>query len=407
LDLKSAINMAVFEYKAIDLDSSATGGTIVADSPSQARELLRAGGLTVTRVLPLRQKRLLLPGRKSPRSQREVLAFVRELATLLRAGIPLLSALDTLSQQRGRHFGAMVQDLADKVTAGVNLGDAMSAHKEYFDDLCVSIVAVGENTGSLDAALQRLADYKEKSAGLSNRLTTALIYPAIVLALGLAVAVFLMSYVVPNLLTALNQAGRELPAVTRAVKSISDLLRGWWWLLLIAAAAVAVGVRALLATDRGRLASDRLILRLPLIGPLARKENTSRLAVMLAALLRSGLPFVEALQIARGTTRNRVFRSALSDYQEAVIAGADVAAPLEKSGVFAPMVVQMLAVGQKSGQLEEMLEQLAQAYDQQVATATSRLTAVAEPLLIVLMAILVGFIAFATILPILELSNVL
>ena len=171
--------------------------------------------------------------------------------------------------------------------------------------------------------------------------------------------------------------------------------------------AVAVLAHLILKTDKGRLAADRLTLRLPVLGDLVRKENTSRMAVVLGALLRSGLQFVEALRITRQTVRNRVFQAALVDYESAVTAGRDVAGPLEASGVFSPMVVQMLAVGQQAGQLEEMLQQLADAYDRQVDTATQRLTALLEPLLIVLLAVIVGFIAFATILPILEASNVL
>jgi len=179
------------------------------------------------------------------------------------------------------------------------------------------------------------------------------------------------------------------------------------WTLLLGLAVAGAALRWIVSTDRGRLVLDRLTLRLPVVGDLVRKENTSRMAVVLAALLRSGLPFVEAVRITRGTLRNRIFRNAMTDYEIAVTAGRDVAVPLAASGVFSPMVVQMLAVGQEAGQLEDMLQQLADAYDVQVATATQRLTAVLEPLLIVLLAVMVGAIALATILPILEASNVL
>ena len=191
------------------------------------------------------------------------------------------------------------------------------------------------------------------------------------------------------------------------MKAASDFLLAWWWALLAGAGSGALGVRALLQHERVRFLTDRLLLRLPLLGALIRKENVSRLAVVLAALLRSGLQFVEALQITRRTIRNRVFRSALDDYETAVTAGRDVAGPLEESGVFGPMVVQMLAVGQQAGNLEDMLEQLAVAYDQQVDTAAQRLTALLEPFLIVLLAVFVGIIAMAMLLPILEASNVL
>jgi len=401
--------MAVFEYSAVDLDASVDAGTVVADTPRQARDILRERGLTITKVRQLADTDR--PGfalrRRGRRSGGQVVAFVRELATLLTAGIPLHSSLTTLAEQHRGHFRAVIQHLSDQIAAGCDLADAMARHPTYFDELCVSIVSVGESTGSLEASLGKLAEFKEKAQNLRSGVVTALIYPMIVCVVGLAVAVFLMTNVVPDLLGTLVQAGRELPAITRIVKSMSDFLIGWWWLMLGGLVVTVVGIRMVLATATGRLAADTLILRIPVVGDLVRKETTSRMAVVLAALLRSGLEFVAAVRITRRTLGNVVFRRALDDYERAVAAGSDVAGPLRRSGVFSPMVVQMLAVGQQAGQLEEMLEQLAASYERQVATATQRMTAMLEPLLIVLLAILIGFIAFATILPILEVSNVL
>jgi type IV pilus assembly protein PilC len=402
--------MAVYAYKALDVDATPLSGTIVADTPRQARDELRGRGLTITEVAEFRQgaaHRAFFARRRGRAAEREVVAFIRELATLLRAGIPLHSALGTLAAQHKRHFRAVVEQLGDQVAQGTALAEAMSRQGEYFDELCVSVVRVGETTGSLDVALRRLADFKEKALRLQSRVITALLYPSVVTALGLAVSVFLMTYVVPGLLSTLVDAGKELPAVTRLVKAVSDLLLHWWWLLIAAVVVAAAAARSALRTERGHAFMDRLMLRLPVIGDLVRKETTSRMAVVMAALLRSGLVFVEAIQITRRTMKNRVFRRAMDEYEAAVKAGRDVAAPLAASGVFSPMVVQMLAVGQQSGELEEMLEQLAESYDQEVAVATQRLTALLEPLLIVLLAVMIGLIAFATILPILEMSNVM
>ena len=401
--------MAVFQYRAMDLDASAVAGTIVADSPRQARDDLRDRGLTVTRVRPIeRQVRPTLAARRRGRAgQVQVTAFARELSTLLTAGIPLLSALGTLTRQHRSHFKTVIQQLADHVAEGVALAEAMARQPLYFDRLCVSIVRVGENTGSLARSLAQLAEFKDKAHRLRNRVVTALIYPAVVCTIGLTVSIFLMTYVVPTLLTTLRQAGRDLPAITRAVSAVSDLLVHWWWALLAGLAGLVALVRAVLRTGAGRRLADRLVLHVPVVGDLIRKENTSRIAVIMAALLRSGLQFVEAVRITRETVRNRTFRRAMDEYEAVVTAGADVAGPLEDSGVFSPMVVQMLAVGQQSGELENMLEQLAETYDRQVDTATRRMTSLLEPLLIVLLAVLIGFIAIATLLPILEASNVL
>ena len=401
--------MPVFRYKALDVDASAVGGTVVADTPRQARDALRGRGLTVAEVAPVRDGRAagFWQRRRGRLAQGEIVVFVRELATLLAAGIPLLAALDTLVRQHRGHVKAALQGLRDRVASGSGLADAMADHAAWFDELAASLVRVGENTGTLETALGRLAEFKEKAQRLRGRVTTALVYPAVVCVVGLAVTVFLMTYVVPQLLTTLTETGRDLPAATRIVKGASDFLVGWWWAVLAGAAAAGIAFKAVLRTPWGRFAADRFLLGVPLVGDLVRKENTSRMAVVMAALLGSGLHFDEAIRITRGTLRNRVFRQAMDEYEKAVVAGRDVAGPLETSGVFPPLVVQMLAVGQQSGQLESMLEQLALRYDEQVSMATERLTAMLEPLLIVVLAIVVGFIAFATILPILEVSHVL
>jgi type II secretory pathway component PulF len=403
--------MAVYEYRAIDVDASSVAGTIIADTARQARDMLRDRGLSVAQIRSIEQEqsdrpRLFASGRRL-RRQSEVVAFIRELATLLSAGIPLLGALKTLARQHRPPFKAVVQQLADQIAAGEALAEAMGRHARYFDEFTTSIVRVGENTGALDVSLKQLAEFKEKAHNLRSRVISALIYPAVVAVIGVAVSIFLMTYVVPNLLGALTQSDKPLPAVTMIVKSASDFLRDGWWILLLGGAAAAFAFGAVMRTDGGKMFVHRALLKIPLFGSLMRKENTSRMAVVLSALLRNGLQFVQAVRITRRTLRNRVFQHALEDYEQAVAAGKDVAGPLEHSGVFSPMVVQMLAVGQQSGELENMLDQLAESYDRQVDVATQRLTAALEPLMIVLLAVLVGFIAFATILPILEVSDVL
>lgn len=400
--------MAVFEYKAFDVGANAVGGTITADTPRQARDCLREKGLTVTEIGSAQKEASTIArhiGRRS--NQAEVTALTRELGTLLGTGIPLLQSLQTLSRQHTGRFGMVVEQLADSIAGGQSLADAMAQHPGSFDEITTNIVRVGENTGSLDTALKRLARFKEKGHRLRNRVITAMLYPVVVIVVGIAVTVFLMTYVVPSLLETLSGSGRELPTITAVVKAISDGLLQWWWLLLLIVAGVVAAIVALARNERGRLALNRFVLSVPLIGDLVRKESTSRMAVILAALLRSDLPFVEAVSITRRTIRNRVFQQALDDYQSAVAAGKDIAGPLEATGVFSPMVVQMLSVGQETGLLEEMLDDIAETYDRQVDTAVTRLTAVLEPALIVLLAIVVGFVALATILPILEASNVL
>ena len=400
--------MPVFAYKAVDLDASAVDGTLIADTSRQARDMLRERGLTITSITSAESPKAtgIRPfGRGG--SRHEIVEFIREVATLLAAGIPLHSALETLAEQHGRPMKAIIQQLADRIAAGDGLAEAMKSHPTHFGPLVTSMVAVGESTGSLATALKRLADFQEKAHRLRSRVTSALIYPAVVSVLGLCVCIFLMTYVVPNLLNALTEAGKELPPITQFVKTVSDLLVHGWWAIILGVAAMVAAFMAILRTPRGRHAIHAIVLKIPLVGKLIRKDLTSRMAVILSALLRSGLQFIDAVRITRGTLRNVLFQQALEDYEVAVAAGKDVAEPLKNSGVFPPMVVQMLAVGQQSGELEAMLDQLAESYDQQVQTATQRLTAALEPLMLVVLAIFVGFIALATILPILEASNVL
>lgn len=299
--------MPVFSYKAMDLDTSAVGGTIIADTARQARDLLRERGLTITAVRPVadRSRPTFAERRRGRKAQGEVAASLRELATLLATGIPLLSALDTLLKQHGGRYRAVLQQIRDQVTGGSGLADAMARHPAWFDEIAVAIARVGESTGTLADSLKDLASFKEKGQRLKSRITTALVYPAIVSVIGLAVCLFLMTYVVPTLVGALEEAGRTLPAITRAVRAGSDFLLGWWWAILIGIGGVLVGLRLLWATERGRLALDRLTLAVPVVGELVRKETTSRMAVVLAALLRSGVRFGEAVRVTRETLRSR------------------------------------------------------------------------------------------------------
>ena len=403
--------MAVFAYKAFDPAAGAVSGMVVADTPRDARDSLRARGLTVQEVAPSRASfggRRRLPfataGRRG--TSTKVVSFIRELSTLLGVGIPLVEAIDTIHAQHRGRFAAALLTLRDRIAAGASLADAMREQPDVFDELAASIAEVGENAGTLDTALERVAEFKERSAAFKNRLATVLMYPAIVLVMALGVSVLLMTLVVPNLLNAIVEAGRPLPLPTRVVKFASDWLVHRWWVLLLAVSAVVIAARLVLRTPRGRLAWHRLVLRVPVAGDLARKQAIVRLCVVLSTLLRSGLVFVRSVQIARRTTTNLVLAGALDRCEAAVGAGRDIAEALAETGAFPPVVVRVFSVGQQSGRLEEMLDRLAADYDRQVTAAAQRLTAVLEPLLILGLVVLVGFIALATLLPMLEAANV-
>ena len=449
--------MAVFTYKALDIrDGNAlTTGTIVADTPRQARDQLRARGLTIQQLGPLDGAvagrdgwlRRILGNNTTHASAVHadgmsatdagslgsdahahlrhfrgfrgrhfrgrggtsggVVGLVLELSTLLAVGVPLLEALETAGRQHRGQFRVRVEVLRDRVAQGASLAQAMREQSDLFDEMTVSIVEVGEHTGQLETLLEQLADFMQRSMRFKNRIVTVLLYPAIVLTTGIGVCLFLMTFVVPNLLSALVEAGKPLPLPTLVVKAMSDFLLGWWGALLVVLGAAVVGVAAIVRTARGRRWWDRMILRLPVIGDLARKQALSRLSVVIATLMRSGIPFVQAIQIAQRSARNVILREALVRCERAIHAGQDISQAFEDTGAFDPVVVQVFSIGQHSGRLEDMLDRLSADYERQLDVTTQRLTAVMEPLLILLLAVIVGFIAFATVMPILEAGNVL
>ena len=405
--------MPVFAYKALlsgEHGSQAVTGTLTADSPRQARDTLRSRGYTIQHVSEHReaigfsQWLRKLPGRNY---QTQTTIFVGELSTLLGAGIPLIDAIDTILKQHSGAFHNAILQLRDRIAAGTGLAEAMREQPSVFDELTVTITEVGENAGTLDTVLGQLARFKERSLQFKGRIANALIYPCIVLLLGIGVSLFLMTYVLPNMLNALVEADRELPWITKLVKGISDfLLYRWWAVLLVVMAGVLVfGIAS--RSVRVKMLWHRAQLRLPVLGVLIRKQAIARIAMVMATLLKSGVEFVRAVRIAQRTTQNLVLRQALAQCEAAVLAGQDIADGLEDTGAFPPTVLQIFSVGQQSGKLEAMLDRLAGDYDQQVALASQRVGAMLEPMLILVMVMMVGAILFATILPILETANVL
>ncbi len=401
--------MAVFAYRATTAAAVPVTGTLVADTPRAAREQLHERGLTVRSVVPKPQRGAASSAWRARWGRRRLatrsVGFTRDLATLLAVGVPLADAVGTLAEQATGPFRSVLLQLQDRVASGASLATALAEQPGAFDDLDVALADVGEAAGNLDAVLDRLAEFKEARSAVRNRVGTALIYPAIVFVVAVSVSVLLMTFVVPKLLAPLVESGQPIPPVTRVVKAASDALVQYWWAGLAAIATVAAVVGYALGTPRGRAVWDRLVLRVPLLGDAARKQAIARLALVLAVLLRSGIVFVRALEIAGRTTSNGVLRDALARCAAAVTSGTDVAEAVRGSGAFPPMVVQMFAVGQQSGRLEDMLDRLAADYDRQVRTLTTRLTTILEPALILLLVALVGSIALATLLPMLEAAD--
>ncbi|WP_149497497.1 type II secretion system F family protein [Roseiconus lacunae] len=403
--------MAVFSYTGTDESRSTVRGTINADSPRQARDSLRDRGIRVRKIVVKGERDsptlFRFPRWKRFTGGKQWTSVISELAMLLHAGIPMLDALDTMTDQ---HTGAMRTALLavrERVAAGESLAVALRSRRDSFDDATIQMVEVGENAGNLDAVLTQVAEFKQRQSRFTDAVTTALLYPAFLVCFGAAAAVFLMTSVLPPLLENLEETLPTLPFPTRIAKLLSEGLLNyrWWWLggLLVLS---VVGV-SVVRHPAGRRVVDRWMLRVPVLGPMFVKQGISRIATIIATLSRSGVELTRAFELAERSVNNVVFRTALRDCGTRISAGEDIADALSQSGVFPPLAVRVFSVGQETGKLDEMLFRLADDYDEQVKTSSARITALVEPVLILVLAAMVGFLLLATILPILEAGNVL
>jgi general secretion pathway protein F len=336
-----------------------------------------------------------------------VLEFTRQLGTMIGAEIKLTEGLLVLiSQRTDRKFAQVIQNVRDQVLAGESLANSLKEFPAWFDPIYVAMVRVGEVTGNLARSLNLLANYMGKRQRLEAKVKSALTYPAILMIVATIVTIILMTVVVPKITAIITQSGRELPAATVALMAISGFLVHRWWLLLGGLAlAVWLGRRAL-ATPKGRLAFDRFLLNIPVIGELVRQTVVVRFTSTLAALIRSGLPMADSLQVVAEVTGNAVMAQAIRAARERIIAGADVATPLRDSKVVGTAVAHMIAVGERSGELETMLLTIADSLEESTDISVQRLSSIIEPVIIVMMAVVVGFIVLATLLPILRVTDI-
>jgi general secretion pathway protein F len=401
----------VYAYRGLSGDGRAVTGVVDAESARGARLKLRRTGVFPTDLSEehggaRRAAGFALPrlGERVP--TQELAAATRQLATLVGAGLPLVQALAALAEQTEREtLRRTLVQVREKVIEGGALADALAAHPRLFSPLYVNMVRAGEASGALDVVLERLADYTEDQARLLAKVRTALAYPSIMLVLGGAILLFLVSYVVPKVTRIFQETQQQLPTLTVVLIAVSGFAARWWWLLLILVAAVAAGLRTYARTPAGRERLDGLILRLPYVGRLVQKVAIARFARTLATLLASGIGLLTALDIVRNVVGNTLLAQAIERARDAIREGQSVAPPLRESGLFPPLVVHMVAVGEQSGELEAMLTKAADAYDNEVENAVGALTTVLEPLMIIFMGLVVLFIVLAILMPIFELNR--
>jgi len=404
--------LAVYSWSGYNAKGKETRGMIDASSPKEAKLKLRSQGLFVSDLSedatvagkPARELGAIFQSRIR---LEDVTVMTRQLSTLVGAAIPLVDALSALYEQLDSPpLKKTIAQVRDAVNEGASFADALSHHKRVFPELYVNMVRSGEASGALDIVLLRLADFLEGQHRLKARVTSAMIYPLLLLTVALAVLFYLLTAVVPKIVGMFDSINQILPLPTRILIGLSDGLQAAWWLILLIIAAAWYAVRRWRATPAGAYRFDRFKMRLPLFGKLTTKVAVARFARTLGTLLASGVPIIEALGIVKAVVLNRVLEQAIENTAREVTEGASIAAPLKSSGVFPPILVHMVGVGEKSGRLEEMLLKAAQAYEEDVETAVSTLTAVLEPVMILFMAVIVGFVVMAILFPMLEMSTV-
>lgn len=403
--------MPAFKYKALDQEGKAAVGVIDADSAKDARARLRAQQLFATDVRET-EKRISLSSQVNLKAilrrvgLRDVSVVTRQLATLIKAGLPLVRALQAIEDQLADSpFRTTIIEVREDVTRGVSLADAFEKHPKVFTPLYVNMVRAGESAGALDVILDRLAVFSEKTLALQNKVRSAMVYPIFMSVVAVLAVGLLLTLVVPSVTKIFTETNRTLPPATVLLLAASAFMQSYWWVLLAGAAAVAVVFRRLTRRPAMRLLVDRVKLRVPVFGVLAQKLAVSRFARTLSILAASGVPILKAMGIARTIVGNEVLARALDAACDAVGAGKSIAEPLAASGVFPPIVTHMIAVGETSGRLEEMLQNVADAYDNEVENAVAALVSLLEPVMIIGMGGVVGFIVFAILMPIFEMNE--
>ena len=426
--------MPKFNYVALDARGQESVGVIEAGDSSDAVGQLRAAGYFPTSVVEEGKGKAVAKGAKTapkkaasggltkPKSKgivlfekktvksKTLMIFTRQLATLIDAGLPLLRSLTVLAkQEKDAVLHKTIHALADSVQGGSTFSESMAQHPLIFNKLYINMVKAGELGGVLELVLNRLAEFQEKAQKVKNKVISAMAYPVIVLIIAILIMIFLMAFIVPKFQAIFNDMlnGAQLPLITRFVIAISDVVKvmfipPYLWLSLGAVFGVVIGYKMVTRSVGGRKFLDRVALATPLFGDLLKKSSISRFSRTLGTLVTSGVPILQALNITRDTAGNEVVADAVSKVHDAVKEGESIVQPLEASGVFPPMVISMVDVGEETGQLPEMLLKIAEVYDDEVDNAVEGLTSLLEPIMIVVLALIVGTIVIALFMPLIE-----
>jgi type IV pilus assembly protein PilC len=399
--------MPMFEYTARNAaNGQIQKGQLDVASQAEVSNYLRKNRLMLVSVREApKQIKFSMPGAQRIKT-RDIVIFTRQFATMINAGLPLVQSLTILAQQtENKSLAEITRAVVYDVESGNTLADAFSKHPRAFTDLYVNMVAAGEAGGILDTILLRLATFLEKSDALMRKVKGALVYPGVIMTVAGAAIAILLIFVIPVFQSMFSSVNMELPLPTRIVITLSDLLIGYWWALLLGIGAVIFAIRRYYGTLSGRKVIDSALLKSPVLGDLLRKSAVSRFTRTLGTLISSGVSILEGLEITAKTAGNMVIHDAVMASRQSIAGGETIAAPLEKSKVFPPMVISMIAVGEQTGGLDEMLTKIADFYDEEVDVAVGALLSLMEPMMIVVLGVIVGGMVVAMYLPIFDMMN--
>ena len=395
--------MPIYKYKTT-VKGKVQKGEIEADNEQGALSKLKQKNIRVTGVKKKFQSDFL--SNKKPITERDIVIFTRQFSTMVDAGLPLVQCLDILGKQSDNpSFGEIITKIKTDIESGSNLSDAMRKHPKVFNSLYANLVEAGEAGGILDTILGRLANYIEKALALKKKVKTAMVYPGAIITVAVTVVAFLMVFVIPTFASMFSGGGAELPGPTALVMDISNFFTNQWYFVIGGPILFFILFKKVYATERGQIEIDRLALKLPVFGMLIRKVSTAKFSRTLGTLISSGVPLIEGMDICARTAGNKIVEMAILNSIEAIKEGETIAAPLARENVFPAMVIQMIDVGESAGALDSMLSKIADFYDEEVDNAVDGLTALLEPMLMVFLGIVVGFIVVAMYLPIFKMGE--
>lgn len=406
--------MPIYEYNALNINGKTVTDIIDADSITTARQKLRAINIfpvsikevyDTTSVKEIHLSFLTKYFKPKVRTS-ELSIMTRQLATLLGAGFPLVSALYTLvPQTRSQVFKRILSQIKDSIEEGSSFAAALSQYQEVFSDIYINMVRSGESSGTLELVLERLADISERQQALSNRIRSALAYPVLMFFIGIIVLFVLLTYIVPSITSIFMDMGQQLPAPTRFLIAASKILKSGWWLIALFVIMIFVVLKRIKKTEKGKFWYDKFVLNLPGIGTLIKKISVARFARTLGTLLENGVPLLSALEIVKNIVGNKLIADSINYAADEVEKGNGLGKSLNAATIFPHISIQMIQVGEQSGQLETMLNKVADIYENEVQNTIVGLTALLEPLIILFMGVLVGFIVLSICLPIFEMNQ--